>query len=298
MIHRSASEGHGASATLGPGAATPQYRIDDVSDLVHPSAEDHQRRSRRLSLSVRVLVPTVIVAAWWLLSGLGVVASYVLPTPAAVASTFWNLLLHGGLLADIGVSVLRALSGVAIGAGLGLILGIIVGLSDLGEELIDSTMQMIRTVPFPAVLFLFIVWFGIGETAKVLLIALATLYPMYLNVAQGVRNVDRKVIEAAHSFGLRGRALITQVVLPLAMPSILTGLRFATGISIIALVFAETINANQGIGYLTNQASSLDEVSVLIVTIFAYAALGILGDLSIRMLERKLMPWRRNVAIR
>ena len=233
----------------------------------------------------------------WLLSGLGVFASYVLPTPAAVASTFWNLLLHGGLLADIGVSVLRALSGVAIGAGLGLILGIIVGLSDLGEELIDSTMQMIRTVPFRGAVPVHCLVRHRRDRQS------APDRPGHAvpHVPQrGPRrsNVDRKVIEAAHSFGLRGRALITQVVLPLAMPSILTGLRFATGISIIALVFAETINANQGIGYLTNQASSLDEVSVLIVTIFAYAVLGILGDLSIRLLERKLMPWRRNVAIR
>jgi sulfonate transport system permease protein len=148
------------------------------------------------------------------------------------------------------------------------------------------------------VIFLFIVWFGIGETAKVALIALASLFPMYLNVSSGVRNVDRKVVEAARSFGLRGRHLVRQVVIPLAMPSILTGLRFATGVSIIALVFAETINANLGIGYLVSQASSFNEVPVLVVCIILYALLGISADLLVRLLERLLMPWHRHLTVR
>ncbi len=247
---------------------------------------------------MRALVPALTVLAWWAATGTGHVAAYVLPTPGSALATFWNLLMHGGLLSDLGISVLRAVGGVCIGAGTGLILGIAVGLSDLGESLIDSSMQMIRTIPFPAVLPLFIVWFGIGETAKILLIAMATLFPMYLNVFHGVRNVDRKVVEAAKCYGLRGRALVREVVLPLAMPSVLTGLRFATGVSVIALVFAETVNANHGIGYLTAQASNLGETSVLIVTVFAYALLGIFGDLLIRVLERRLMPWRAAVAVR
>jgi len=174
----------------------------------------------------------------------------------------------------------------------------VVGLFRLGEELIDSSLQMFRTIPFPAVIFLFIVWFGIGETAKVALIALATLFPMYLNASNGVRNVDRKVVEAARSFGLEGRRLVRQVIIPLAMPSILTGLRFATGVSIIALVFAETINATTGIGYLASQASALQQVPILVVCIFIYAALGILLDLGVRVLERRVMPWRSHLVVR
>ena len=108
-------------------------------------------------------------------------------------------------MGDIGVSVRRAALGLALGAGIGLVLGIVVGLDRLGEELLDAPMQMLRMVPYPAVIFLFIIWFGIGETAKVLLIGLATLFPMYLNTSNGVRNVDRRVVEAARSFGLGGR---------------------------------------------------------------------------------------------
>jgi sulfonate transport system permease protein len=209
-----------------------------------------------------------------------------------------NLLAHQDLLGDIGVSLARAGVGLAIGGGIGLVLGIIVGLFSLGEELLDSSLQMFRVIPFPAVIFLFIVWFGIGETAKVALIALATMFPMYLNTSNGVRNVDRRVVEAARSFGLRGRRLIRQVVIPLSLPSILTGLRFSAGISIVALVFAETINANQGIGYLANQASSFQQVSVLVVCIIIYALMGILADLIVRTIEKLSMPWRRQMAVR
>ena len=133
-----------------------------------------------------------------------------------------------------------------------------------------------------------------GETGKVLFIGLATLFPMYLNTSNGVRNVDRRVVEAARSFGLEGCRLVRQVVVPLAMPSILTGLRFAAGISVIALVFTESIGANQGIGYLVAQANSLQQIPVLVVCVIIYALLGIAADLLVRLLERYAMPWRRH----
>ena len=284
----------GTADALGSGAAGPAS-----GGLVRPVVVHRPARRRRTSLSLRVVGPLVVLGLWWLLSATHVEPSYVLPSPADVWREFWSLLLHGGLMGDIGVSLARAVVGLAIGATIGLVLGVTVGLFALGEELLDSTLQMFRVVPFPALLFLFIVWFGIGETPKVLLIVLATMFPMYINTSNGVRNVDRKVVEAARSFGLRGRALVRQVVIPLSMPSILTGLRFSTGVSIIALVFAETINTNQGIGYLVNQAANVNQsTSELIVCIILYAVLGILADLFVRTLERRLMPWRHQLAVR
>jgi len=221
-----------------------------------------------------------------------------LSTPRATWDAFTDLWSHQDLVGDIGVSVRRAALGLALGAGTGLILGIVVGLTRLGEELLDAPMQMLRMIPYPAVIFLFIIWFGIGETAKVLLIGLATLFPMYLNTSNGVRNVDKRVVEAARSFGLKGRRLTRQVIVPLAMPSILTGLRFSAGIAVIALVFTETIGANQGIGYLVHQADSLDQIPTLVVCVIIYAILGIAADLLVRLLERFAMPWRRHSAVR
>jgi sulfonate transport system permease protein len=121
---------------------------------------------------------------------------------------------------------------------------------------------------------------------------------MYLNVSNGVRNVDRRIVEAARTFGLRGWRLVRQVVFPLALPSVLTGLRFSAGISVVALVFAETIAASQGIGYLVTQAATFDNMPDLVVCIIIYAILGIGADVLVRILERVTMPWRPHLAVR
>jgi sulfonate transport system permease protein len=287
-----------------PNASEAQVHRGAASDgreivgLIRPVVKQERQRSRRTSLALRIIVPSLVFALWWILTGTGVIPPTTLSTPSATWSAFVSLLEHQDLLGDIGISVRRAALGLALGAGLGLLLGVTVGLFRLGEELLDSSLQMFRTVPYPAIIFLFIIWYGIGETAKVLLIALATLFPMYLNTSNGVRNVDRRVVEAARSFGLRGRRLVQKVVVPLAMPSILTGLRFSAGISVVALVFTETIGASQGIGYLVSQADSLQQIPNLVVCIIIYALLGISADLLVRLLERFSMPWRRQMAIR
>ena len=280
-----------AVSPAGPTAA-------DQPELVRLPASGGAPRRRRGAILVRLLIPVSVFVAWWLLTTSGTIPSTTLSTPAATWDAFVELLRHQDLIGDIAVSVRRAALGLALGAGVGLVLGIIVGLTRLGEELFDAPMQMLRMVPYPAVIFLFIIWFGIGETAKVLLIGLATLFPMYLNTSNGVRNVDRRVVEAARSFGLRGWRLVRQVIVPLAMPSILTGLRFSAGIAVIALVFTESIGANQGIGYLVAQANSLLQIPVLVVCVIIYALIGILADLLVRLLERVAMPWRRHSAIR
>jgi sulfonate transport system permease protein len=266
--------------------------------LVRLQPESTTNRRRRFSFALRLVIPAAIFLLWWILTGTHVIPATALSTPRATWDSFTYLLNRQDLVGDIGVSVRRAALGLALGAGIGTTLGIIVGLYRLGEELLDAPMQMLRMVPYPALIFLFIVWFGVGETGKVLFIGLATLFPMYLNTSNGVRNVDRRVVEAARSFGLQGRRLVRQVVVPLAMPSILTGLRFAAGISVIALVFTESIGANQGIGYLVAQANSLLQIPVLVVCVIIYALLGIAADLLVRLLERYAMPWRRHSAVR
>ena len=278
------------------GIAEPHGR--ESPGLVHLPVGGGRQRTRRRSLAVRLVLPIAIFAAWWILTETGVIPPTTLSTPSATWSAFVQLLLHEDLIGDIGISIRRALLGLALGAGVGLILGIIVGLYRLGEELLDASMQMLRTVPYPALIFLFIIWFGVGEASHVLLIALATLFPMYLNTFNGVRNVDRRVVEAARSFGVQRWQLIRRVVVPLAMPSIMTGLRFSAGISVIALVFTESIGASQGIGYLVSQANSLQQIPNLVVCIFIYALIGISADISVRVLEHYSMPWRRHQAVR
>ena len=289
------------SSQLGPpgkAGRTTEPRRGESAGLVQLPVGDGRQRTRRRSLAIRLVLPIGIFAAWWILTETGAIPPTTLATPSATWDAFVQLLLHEDLIGDVGVSIRRALLGLALGAGVGLILGIVVGLYRLGEELLDASMQMLRTVPYPALIFLFIIWFGVGEASHVLLIALATLFPMYLNTFNGVRNVDRRVVEAARSFGVQGWQLVRRVVVPLAMPSIMTGLRFSAGISVIALVFTESIGASQGIGYLVSQANSLQQIPNLVVCIFIYALIGISADISVRVLEHYSMPWRRHQAVR
>lgn len=267
-------------------------------DLVQPQVPHATGDHGRLSIARRAIGPVLLLAIWALATGFGWVASSSLPSPRTVGAAFVGLWSEQDLAHQIGVSLGRAALGGLIGATVGLLLGLAAGLSRLGEELFDAPIQMLRTIPFLALVPLFIVWLGIGELPKLLLIALATSFPMYLNTYAGVRNVDRKVIEAMRSFGLTGPRLIREVILPLALPSVLTGLRFSLGISVLVLIAAEQINASAGLGYLLNAAQLYQQVDVILICIGIYATLGLGADLSVRVLERLLMPWRAGIAAR
>lgn len=254
--------------------------------------------SKRLSLARRAIGPLLVVAAWAITTSAGWVDPSILPSPAGLVAGWQQLWTEQALAVQIGTSLTRALVGGAVGIVFGLALGTIAGLSQHGEELFDALLQMLRTIPFLALVPLFIVWFGIGEAPKLLLIALATMFPMYLNTYAGVRNVDRKVIEALRSFGLSGRRLIIEAVLPLALPQIFTGLRFALGVSVLVLIAAEQINTSAGLGYLLNSAQMYQQVDVILICIAIYAVLGLGADLTVRSLEKLFMPWRASVAVR
>jgi sulfonate transport system permease protein len=266
--------------------------------LVRPDAGTRQKGPGRLSLVHRALGPAAVVAVWATTTSLGWVDPSVLPSPRGLGHGFLTLWSEQKLAHQIGISLARALAGGFLGVLLGLVLGVAAGLSRLGEELFDALLQMLKTVPILALVPLFIVWFGIGELPKLLLIALATTFPMYLNTYSGVRHVDRKVIEAARSFGLGGPRLILEVILPLSLPSILTGLRYSLSVSVLVLIAAEQINAQAGLGYLLNIAQVYQQVDVILICIAIYGILGLAADMVVRLLERVLMPWRANIAAR
>ena len=156
----------------------------------------------------------------------------------------------------------------------------------------DSTIQMLRTVPFVGLIPLLIVWFGIGETPKYAIIGLGTAFPMYLNVFAGIRAVEANLLESTESLGVSRLGIVRHVVLPAALPNAFVGLRYALGIAWIALIFAEQVNASSGIGYLMNNAEQYDQTNVIIVCLALYALLGLLIDLLVRLLERWLLSWR------
>lgn len=263
-----------------------------AAGLVTPRAQLRRPRPRLLAVLLRTLGPLALLGAWALASATGALTQDVLASPAQVAEAVGELWGNGQLADALTVSLTRAGLGLLLGATTGLVLGVVTGFTRLGEELLDSAIQVLRTVPFLALVPLFMVWFGITETAKVALIGVATSFPMYVSASGGVRNTDRKLVEAMRSFGLGRWAIVRTVVLPGALPSLLSGLRLSMTLSVIALIAAEEINSTEGIGYLMAQAQNYSRTDVLAVCILIYGLLGLAADGIVRILERLLMPWR------
>ncbi|EOA03620.1 alkanesulfonates ABC transporter permease [Herbaspirillum sp. BH-1] len=237
------------------------------------------------------LLPVLLLAWWQLASQAGWLSSRILPEPFAVLTAAWKLSASGELWRHLAVSSGRAASGFAVGAGLGLVLGLLSGSLRSAELLLDTTLQMVRNIPALALIPLVILWFGIDETAKLFLVSVGVFFPVYLNTFHGIRSVDQGLIEMARSYGLSGWPLYRDVILPGALPSILVGLRFALGLVWVLLIVAETISAQAGIGYMTMNAREFLQTDVVLVGILLYALLGKLADTAARALERFWLRW-------
>ena len=242
------------------------------------------------------LIPAVVVVLWEAAARAGLIAPQVLPAPSSVVETAWGLAKNGDLFVHLGVSLLRAATGFVIGGTAGLALGVIVGFSPLAQALFDRSIQMVRAIPFLAMLPLVIVWFGVGEVAKIFLVALAVLFPVYINTMLGIRQIDPKLMELAKVIGLDRAAIVRRIILPGAMPSILTGVRYALAHAWLALVIAETLATTKGIGFLAMDAREFLQTNVILLTMIIYAIIGVAADALVRALEGRFLSWHANYA--
>jgi sulfonate transport system permease protein len=278
--------------------ATSPSEIDERSTLRTPEFLGTKKRSKYLSLSLRVSLPLALALTWWLGTASGWISGSILASPSAVFTAFKEIWRSGDLSDYFVASFGRAATGLAFGLAVGLVLGILSGLSAAGEEIIDTTMQMLRAVPVLALVPLYLAWFGIDEKFKIVLIASAAAIPMYAYAYLGVRSVDRKMVEAARGFGLKGWRLVTGVILPSALPNVLMALRICLVLSMTALISAEGIGTEKGIGYLVLLARQNARTDYTMLCIVLYAGLGLAFDMVIRLIERYSMPWRRFSAVR
>src|SRR3984885_2566486 len=237
------------------------------------------------------IAPLVSLLAWEFPARSGILSTRVLPEPVAVVKAAWSLIQSGEMWANVKVSAWRAMSGLVVGGGIGLVLGLATGLFKSAEVVLDSTVQMIRNIPALAMIPLVILWFGIEEEAKVFLVALGVFFPIYVNTFHGIRSVDANLIEMARSYGVKGFALYRHVILPGALPSILVGVRFAFGLMWVTLIVAETISAQSGIGYMTMNAREFLQTDVVVVGILLCAGPGKVADLLAKTLERVMLLW-------
>ena len=237
------------------------------------------------------LVPVLLVGLWQVASSLGLIGNRLMPAPSAVALAAWDKISSGELGVNIAVSGGRAISGLVVGGSIGFLFGLVNGLSRLSHALTDTTFQMIRTIPNLALIPLVILWFGIGEEAKLFLTSLGVFFPIYLNTLHGVRNVDPQLIEMGRVYGMKPWTLFRRVILPGALPSIFVGLRFSLGIMWLTLIVAETLSASSGIGHMAMQAREFMLTEVVVLALVVYALLGKLADVVVLTLERLTLQW-------
>ncbi len=213
------------------------------------------------------------------------------PPPSKVLATAEQLWTAGELQRHLTVSLRRILIGFTLGASIGLVLGFVVGLSRIAEGLVDRTLQMLRALPHLALVPLLIATFGIGELPKVVLVTLGVIFPVYLNTVAGIRTVDPKLVQLGESYGLGRGARIRDIIVPGAMPMILTGIRYALGVAWLTLVIAETIATSEGIGFLAQNGRDMLRNDRIVLAILLYAVAGLLADQITRLIEARVLRW-------
>ncbi|MBQ6639607.1 MAG: ABC transporter permease [Saccharopolyspora sp.] len=260
-----------------------------VTNVRNSKARNRPRIPRWL---FKTFSPVGLIVLWQVLSGTGLLDEDTLASPATVLATAGELWEEGRIQSAVLTSVQRVGAGLVCGLVAAVVLATLSGLFRRGEDLIDAPMQMLRTVPVIGLIPLLIIWFGIGEEPKIILIALAVTFPLYMNIYGGIRNVDAGLVEASRTLGLGRFAQVRHVILPAAMPNALVGLRYSLGSAWLALVFGETINATAGIGYEMNMAREFFQTDVIVVCLVLYALLGLVADFIVRLLERTVLAWR------
>jgi sulfonate transport system permease protein len=254
-----------------------------------PPATKHRFRVRGVE---RLLGVALLIGAWQLATTTGLIDSQTLAGPGTVVRSGWQLLQDGTLRSAMWVSLRRVLEGLAIGIPVATVLALLAGLWRLGEDVVDAPMQMLRFLPIIGLQPLIVLWFGIGNSAKVSLVVLGVVFPVYINTFSAIRAIDHRQFELATSVGLGRAATIRRIVIPGALPGFIVGLRLAVAVAWLILVFAEQINATNGIGYLMIHAQEFFRTDIIVVGLAVYATLGLVSDALIRILEARALQWR------
>lgn len=244
---------------------------------------------------ISALTILTLLVLWALVTGLGLISPLFLPSPGAVLARFGTVLENGfadaTLRAHLTASLSRVFLALLLSLAIGIPVGLAIGTSIVGRGIFDPLLEFLRPIPPLAYLPLIIIWCGIGEPAKVLVIAIAMLAPIALSTAAGVRGVNTDRVRAARALGASHAQVVRFVVLPSALPSILTGLRIALGAGWTTLVAAELIAATEGLGFMIQSAANFLNTEVVVLGILIIAGIAFALELLVRRLEALLVPW-------
>jgi sulfonate transport system permease protein len=254
------------------------------------------RRRRPLHLpasAVGLALPAALLAVWELLARAGLVPPNWLPAPSALARTAARLLEEGELAPHVGITVVRVFVGYVVGAAAATALGVVTGLHARSRAVLDPTLQGLRAIPSMAWAPLFLLWLGIGETAKVTLIAVGSFFPVYLALASAICHVDRKLVEVGLVYRLQGLALVRRIILPAVLPQWIVGLRGGLGLAWMFVVAAELVGASRGLGFLMVDGQTTSRPELILVSLVLFAVLGKSSDAALQALARRFLPWQR-----
>jgi sulfonate transport system permease protein len=241
------------------------------------------------------ILPVAIVALWWGSVRFGVFEVYQLPPPPVVLDAAIAMWRRGLLQADVVATVLRVTEGFALGTAVAVVLGTLTGLSRRAEQALEPTLQALRTVPTLAWAPLLLLWLGIDDPPRVTLVAIGAFFPVYVNLVAGITGVDRKLVEVARVFDLGEWEIARRVVLPAALPELLTGLRLGATQAWLFVVVAEFFGASSGLGFRLTDSQQSTRVDLMFVAIVVLAILGKLTDMLIRAIERRVLRWRDTI---
>lgn len=241
--------------------------------------------------ALALVVPLGLLALWQFVVELGLYSRGQFPAPIDVwraGEQLWNA---DVFWLNVWVSSERVARGFAYGGGIAIALGLVVGLWSIARTIIDPALQAMRTIPSLAWVPLFILWMGIGEQPKIMLIALGAFFPIYTNLVSGIEQIDRKLIEAARAYGYERISLAWHVILPATLPSLMTGLRLGLAQAWLFLVAAELIGASRGLGFLLIDGQNSGRADVIVLSIILLAIIGKLSDAGLALIQNRLLGW-------
>ena len=237
---------------------------------------------------ISLSIVLIILLAWWVVSRMGIFSSYVFPAPEKVVKSFWKMLLSGELLKGMAVSTGRVLAGFGISFAVAFLLGVLSGLAPQLNPYYRHILEFIRYIPPLALIPLLILWFGIGEASKIIIIVLTAFFPIFLNTNSGLSQCDPKLIELGEALGMNKKDIFFKIRLPSAVPNILVGMRIGLGYSWRAIIGAEMIAAVSGIGYLILDAQAMSRTDKVIVGIIVIGLVGYLTDVIFGLILKRL----------
>jgi sulfonate transport system permease protein len=250
--------------------------------------------NKGIDTALMIATPLIILILWQAYSDNGAIRQTVLPSPEKIFARAVRLTASGELFKHLSISLLRVLKGYFFGAVIGVTVGAAMGLVSRFEKALTLIFGIIRPIPIIAWVPILILWVGIGETSKVVIIAFGTFFPVLLNTIHGIQSTDRKFIEVASVLEKSKFTVLVRIILPSALPAIFTGLRIALGTAWMSVVGAEMIAASSGIGYFISFSGQLSQPQQMFVGVFAIGFIGLLFDTVLRLLERVLLRWNIN----